>query len=163
MVSDLRVKRLTLVASVFRNLAFIKRARATYGRHGAVSYYLQIPTNLLFFRFCTGLAYYTFSQYLGFIGKNIFMTVAISGLISTPGALLCVFIITRFGRKTTIGTLQVLTGLCFVFILMIPKNSASKSNDWLLLVCAGIGMAGMAVSISLISWTTHCTDAFKQT
>ncbi|KAM3964985.1 organic cation transporter protein-like [Aphomia sociella] len=92
--------------------------------------------------FCTGLAFYTFSQYLGLIGGNIFMTVALSGIISTPGAILCVIIVTKAGRKTTVWIFQLMTALCFVFILFTPKDKFA--NDWPRLLFAGVGFAGLA-------------------
>lgn len=104
----------------------------------------QIIIFSIVYRFCTGLAFYTFSQYLGSIGGDIFVAVALTGIISTVGGLTCVFIITKVGRKTTVGIYQLITALCFVFILMIPRNR--YSNDWPRLLFAGIGFAGMAVS-----------------
>lgn len=96
------------------------------------------------FRFCTGLAFYTFSQYLGAIGGNIFLAVALTGFISVFGGIICVFIVTKVGRKTTVGTFQLSTAFCFVLLLVIPKDT--YANDWPRLLCAGIGFAGMAVS-----------------
>ncbi|XP_049703633.2 organic cation transporter protein [Helicoverpa armigera] len=95
--------------------------------------------------FCTGLAFYTFSQYLGSLGGNIFMAVATTGIISTLGGLTCIFIISKVGRKTTVGIYQSVTASCFVLILLIPRGS--YVNDWPRLLFAGIGFAGMAGTI----------------
>ncbi|KAJ0183349.1 hypothetical protein K1T71_001325 [Dendrolimus kikuchii] len=95
--------------------------------------------------FCTGLSFYTFSQYLGSIGGNIFFTVAFSGVISVLGGVTCVCIVTRVGRKTTVAIYQLITAVCFIMILIIPKDM--YSNDWPRLLFAGIGFAGMAGSI----------------
>lgn len=100
--------------------------------------------NLYNFRLFTGVAFYTFAQFLGDVGGDIFMTVALTGIISTPGPIICVFIITRVGRKTTVWIFQFLTGLCFIALLMIPRGA--YSNDWPRLLFAGIGFASMAVS-----------------
>ncbi|VVD00508.1 unnamed protein product [Leptidea sinapis] len=96
-------------------------------------------------RFCTGLSFYTFSQYLGLIGSNIFLTVSFSGLISIPGGLICIYVILKVGRKTTVGTFQVVTTACFIILLVIPKDSSD--NDWARLLVAGIGFAGLAGSV----------------
>ncbi|XP_048485597.1 organic cation transporter protein [Plutella xylostella] len=93
----------------------------------------------------TGIAYYTFAQYLGALGDNIFLTVATSGVISTPGAIISIYVLAKLGRKATIGGFQLLTCLCFVLLLVVPKNL--YVNDWPRLLCAGVGMAGMAGSI----------------
>lgn len=101
------------------------------------------------FRLFTGIAFYTFAQFLGGVGGNIFMTVALTGIISTPGPIVCVFIITRVGRKTTVWIFQFLTGLCFIALLMTPRGE--YSNDWPRLLYAGIGFASMAVSQQTIT------------
>ncbi|KAL0880255.1 hypothetical protein ABMA27_002712 [Loxostege sticticalis] len=98
--------------------------------------------------FCTGLAFYTFSQYLGLIGGNIFLAVAMSGIIYVPGGLVCVFIVTKLERKTTVWAFQFLTALCFVFILLTPRDVFQ--NDWPRLLFAAIGFGGLAGSVSAL-------------
>ncbi|KAL4716199.1 hypothetical protein ACJJTC_013976 [Scirpophaga incertulas] len=95
--------------------------------------------------FCTGLAFYAFSQYLGMIGENIFLTVGISGIIYVPGGLICLLIIPKVGRRPTVWIFQVLTALCFLLIVLIPKNVFV--NDWPRLSFAGIGFGGLAGSV----------------
>ncbi|XP_072932796.1 organic cation transporter protein-like isoform X2 [Epargyreus clarus] len=95
--------------------------------------------------FCTGLEFYTFSQYLGAIGGNIFLTVALTGIISIPGGILCVYIITKFGRRTTVWIFQTITAACFLLILFVPKNIFA--NDWPRLLIAGTGFAGLAGTV----------------
>ncbi|XP_045450003.1 organic cation transporter protein-like [Melitaea cinxia] len=95
--------------------------------------------------FFTGLAFYTFSQYLGLIGENIFLTVALSGIIFVAGGITCIFIITKVGRKITIWIYQIITAFCFIFILIIPKNRFK--NDWPRLLSAGSGFAGLAGTV----------------
>ncbi|CAG9787703.1 unnamed protein product [Diatraea saccharalis] len=96
--------------------------------------------------FCTGLAFYAFSQYLGMIGGNIFLTVALSGIIYVPGGLVCLFVVAKVGRRPTVWIFEIITALCFVFILMTPRDIFA--NDWPRLVFAGIGFGAIAVSIS---------------
>ncbi|KAG6453461.1 hypothetical protein O3G_MSEX008148 [Manduca sexta] len=98
--------------------------------------------------FFTGLAFYTFSQYLGSIGGDIFVAVSWTGIISTLGAITCVFIVTKMGRKTTVGIYQLITAICFIMLLVVPKDSFA--NNWPRLLFAGIGFAGMAVSRSRV-------------
>ncbi|KAL4702577.1 hypothetical protein ACJJTC_002198 [Scirpophaga incertulas] len=96
--------------------------------------------------FCTGLAFYAFSQYLGMIGENIFLTVGISGIIYVPGGLICLLIIPKVGRRPTVWIFQVLTALCFLLIVFeSPKNVFV--NDWPRLSFAGIGFGGLAGSV----------------
>ncbi|XP_064072374.1 organic cation transporter protein-like [Vanessa tameamea] len=95
--------------------------------------------------FFTGLAFYTFSQYLGLIGGNIFLAVAMSGFIYIAGGLTCILIITKAGRKTTIYIYQVISSLCFFFIILIPRDY--YANDWPRLLFAGLGFAGLAGTV----------------
>ncbi|XP_026318870.1 organic cation transporter protein-like isoform X3 [Hyposmocoma kahamanoa] len=93
----------------------------------------------------TGIAFYTFVQFLGDIGGNIFITVALTGIVSTPGPIICVLIITRVGRRTTLWIFQFFTGLCFIALLLIPRDLCPQ--DWPRLLFAGIGFASMAASV----------------
>ncbi|XP_013192365.2 organic cation transporter protein [Amyelois transitella] len=91
--------------------------------------------------FFTGMAFYTFSQYLGLIADNIFFAVALSGVISLPGGILCVLIISKTGRKKTLWLFMVVTGACFIGIKLVPRYLFP--NDWPRLLFAGIGFAGL--------------------
>lgn len=73
------------------------------------------------------------------------MAVALSGIISAIGAMSSAFVITKTGRKTTVGIYQLLTAICFVMLLVVPKDL--YVNNWPRLLFAGIGFAGMAVSL----------------
>ncbi|CAK1585512.1 unnamed protein product [Parnassius mnemosyne] len=98
--------------------------------------------------FLTGLSFFTFSQYLGFISGNIFLTVAMSGIISIPGGVICLFIISKAGRKRTLGVFQLITTSCFIAIFLIPKDG--RINEWSRLIFAGTGFAAMAGSVSAL-------------
>ncbi|CAH0586900.1 unnamed protein product [Chrysodeixis includens] len=107
---------------------------------------MRVKTFLLSMNwFCTGLAFYAFAQYLGSIGRNIFMAVSVTGIISTLGGLTCIVVITRYGRKTTVAVYVLVTSICFVLILITPRGK--YSNDWPRLLFAGIGFGGIAGTI----------------
>ncbi|CAK1555155.1 unnamed protein product [Leptosia nina] len=71
--------------------------------------------------------------------------ISLTGLISLPGCLLCLLIITKFGRKTTVCVFQMISSICFVLILLIPKEMFT--NDWPRLLVAGIGFAGLSGAV----------------
>ncbi|XP_063362844.1 organic cation transporter protein-like [Cydia amplana] len=98
--------------------------------------------------FFTGLGFYVLAQYLGWIGNNIFLSVMLSGLISSIGPITCVFVIMKMGRKTTLAIFEGLTALCFIFIILIPRDVFT--SDWPRLVFAGIGFGGMAGTVPLL-------------
>lgn len=77
------------------------------------------------------------------MGSNLFLTVGLSGLIAIPGTLLCVFVVGRCGRRWTIGCSQLLTALCFLAILGVPKGVFAQ--DWPRVLFAGLGVVGMSV------------------
>lgn len=116
-----------------------------FGKEIYLSTYISKKRTYCFFRFCTGLGFYTFAQYIGLVGGNIFLAVALSGIISAIGAMSSAFVITKTGRKTTVGIYQLLTAICFVMLLVVPKDL--YVNNWPRLLFAGIGFAGMAVSL----------------
>ncbi|XP_068617437.1 organic cation transporter protein-like [Battus philenor] len=95
--------------------------------------------------FFTGLSFFTFSQYLGLIGSNIFLTVAISGIISIPGSILCLFNLAKFGRKTTLNVFQTIATCCFIVIFFVPKEDTA--NDNIRLIFAGVGFAAITGTI----------------
>ncbi|CAB3254859.1 unnamed protein product [Arctia plantaginis] len=98
--------------------------------------------------FCTGLSFYTFAQYLGSIGRDIFIAVAVTGIISSLGGLTCVYVVTKVGRKTALGLYQGITGICFILLLLQPESKL-KAN-WARLLFAGIGFGGMAGTVPVL-------------
>ncbi|XP_013138269.1 PREDICTED: organic cation transporter protein-like isoform X1 [Papilio polytes] len=95
--------------------------------------------------FFTGLSYFTFSQYLGLIGSSIFLLVSMSGIISIPGGLLCLFILAKLGRKTTLNLFQILATVCFFAIYIFPKEDVKKAG--IRLFFAGLGFAAIAGTV----------------
>ncbi|XP_053604285.1 organic cation transporter protein-like isoform X2 [Plodia interpunctella] len=95
--------------------------------------------------FFTGIAFFAFAQYLGTIAENIFLTVALSGIISLPGGLLCVCIIANNGRKRTLWVFKLATAICFIGIKMVPRYHFA--NDWPRLFFAGVGFAGLGGTV----------------
>ncbi|CAG9837467.1 unnamed protein product [Diabrotica balteata] len=92
----------------------------------------------------SGITFYAFSQYLGQIGTNIFLTVATSGLVALPGTIACIFLVGKYGRRWTIASSYLFTASCFLFISLTPKGYFN--NDWLRVVLSGFGIIGISVS-----------------
>lgn len=106
----------------------------------------------MLFRLISGVTFYAFSQYLGQISQNIYLIVAIGGLIALPGTVLCVYIVAKCGRRWTITVANLLSAACFLAILTVKKGDFVY--DWPRVVFAGIGVIGMSVSFQLIKETT---------
>lgn len=87
----------------------------------------------------SGITFFAFSQYIGQIGSNLFLTVSLGGLIVIPGTLSCVIIVRRFGRRMTICCANIFTAVCFLAILAVPQ-------DIFKIIIAGLGIIGLSVS-----------------
>ncbi|CAH1118752.1 unnamed protein product [Phaedon cochleariae] len=100
----------------------------------------------------SGITFYAFSQYLGHVGSNVFLTVATSGLIAVPGALLCILLVGRAGRRATLAGSHLFTACCFLAVIAVPKGQ--YSHDWPRVVLAGCGITGISISMpALYLWT----------
>lgn len=66
-----------------------------------------------------------------------------SGIISIPGGICCLFIIAKAGRKTTLNVFQIIATICFMAIFILPKDA--EHEVWIF-IFAGLGFAVMAVS-----------------
>ncbi|PNF38331.1 Organic cation transporter protein [Cryptotermes secundus] len=88
-----------------------------------------------------GLCFYGLSQYMGQIGGNIFINVAISGLISLPGMSSCIYLMGRFGRKRTILSSLMLAAVSCLLIMAVPQTP-----EWPKATLAALGIFGMSVA-----------------
>lgn len=95
-----------------------------------------------------GLCYFGVAQYMGHVGGDIFVNVAISGLIQLPANVCCIFLMDMkiLGRKRT----QVLFFcVCSLGMLIIP--AVDESQRWIL---GGIGMMSISITFSVVYvWT----------
>ncbi|XP_074033398.1 organic cation transporter protein isoform X2 [Leptinotarsa decemlineata] len=92
-----------------------------------------------------GITFYAFSQYLGHVGSNIFLTVGVSGFIALPGTVLCVVLVGTFGRRWTICSAYLTCAVCFLAIIFMPKNVFI--HDWPRVILAAVGIVGMSISM----------------
>ncbi|KAF5272906.1 hypothetical protein FQA39_LY07672 [Lamprigera yunnana] len=91
-----------------------------------------------------GLSFFSFSQYLTEICTNMYFAVFVGGLIIIPGALLCVLIVTRCGRRQSIGAACLFVAVCFFGICGFPINQ--YKNDWPRILLAVNGLLGMSIA-----------------
>lgn len=67
--------------------------------------------------FC-GLSFYGTSQYIGQLGGNVFLNIAMSAFCQVPAVIFCSWIINIWGRKATLVVFNLLCGA----VLMISGN-----------------------------------------
>ncbi|KAK9693113.1 Sugar transporter [Popillia japonica] len=96
----------------------------------------------------TGIIFHAFMQYVGQIGKNLFLNVSLGGLTAIPAAILCIFIVQKVGRKLAIACSQLITSLCLIIIYFIPLNTFFW--DWPRIMFAGAIILTLSISTSTL-------------
>ncbi|PZC71520.1 hypothetical protein B5X24_HaOG213193 [Helicoverpa armigera] len=71
--------------------------------------------------FVLGISYYGSNQYIGQTSSNVFVTVALAGVLQFPGILLSGFLCKYFGRKITMISFFVVCGGSNAF-LVVPED-----------------------------------------
>ncbi|XP_046399127.1 organic cation transporter protein-like isoform X2 [Ischnura elegans] len=94
--------------------------------------------------FIGGLAFFGLSQYLAYVGGNLFTTVVMTSLSSVPGTLACVYIVERYGRRKTIIVSQMITGIATILILAFPIGE--YVGDWPRVLLVVVGTMGISVA-----------------
>ena len=86
------------------------------------------------------LCFYGFSQYFGQFFDDIYISVALQGLLYSLSGLIAVVIVSRNGRRQSIVMSSCFTGLCFFTLLMMSADA------WYNVLFAVFGLIGMAIS-----------------
>lgn len=77
------------------------------------------------------------------VSHNLYLAVALGGVIAAPGTILCVVVVKRCGRRISIAFANIFTAICFLLILTVPKGHFPQ--DWPRITLAGCGVVGMSV------------------
>lgn len=103
---------------------------------------LRIRTFIMGFNWLVcGLTYFGVSQYIGEISGNIFINVAISGVLGIPGTLIAIPAIKILGRKKALILSNCVAGISLLLIAVLGKK-----GSWVQVALASIGVFGMSVS-----------------
>uniref|UniRef100_T1GCL2 Major facilitator superfamily (MFS) profile domain-containing protein n=1 Tax=Megaselia scalaris TaxID=36166 RepID=T1GCL2_MEGSC len=103
---------------------------------------LRIRTLVMGFNWLVcGLTYFGVSQYIGEISGNIFVNVAISGMIGIPGTLISIPATKVLGRKKALILSNCVAGISLLLIAVLGKK-----GGWVQVGLASIGVFGMSVS-----------------
>ncbi|KAF5284079.1 hypothetical protein FQA39_LY17128 [Lamprigera yunnana] len=87
-----------------------------------------------------GLCFFGGAQYMGQLGGNIFVNVALSAVIQIPGTLISVWLTKTLGRKYTLIGADILAGLSFIIIGLVPADV-----EWAKILLGTLGMFGLSV------------------
>ncbi|KAK4883233.1 hypothetical protein RN001_006552 [Aquatica leii] len=94
--------------------------------------------------FISDLCFYGFAQYFSQFFNNIYVSVALQGLLYSISGMVAVVVINRNGRRQSITISSCFTGICFFALLMV------SALDWVHLMVATIALVGMAVSHTVL-------------
>lgn len=75
--------------------------------------------------FACGLCFFGISQYVGEIGGNIFLNVALSAVFTIPGTIVCIVFLKYWGRKKTLMASNCLAGVAMLAIAFIDTNNSA--------------------------------------
>ena len=85
--------------------------------------------------------YFGVSQYISTLAGNIFLNVAIGGLLGVPGTIACIFMTKYWGRRLTLIISNSVSAVSLLFIAAFQDLSSM-----LLVMFATIGLVGAAVT-----------------
>ncbi|PZC71534.1 hypothetical protein B5X24_HaOG213178 [Helicoverpa armigera] len=73
--------------------------------------------------FVTGLCYYGINQYITVLGSNVFIVVAVTGVIQIPTAPLATVITKVYGRKASTICSYMMIGVSMVILIFLPNGT----------------------------------------
>lgn len=100
-----------------------------------------------------GLCFFGVSQFIGQIGGNIFVNVAISAAIQVPGTLSSIAFNRIYGRKKTLFYSYILSGstlIAIVIIDLLPLSISPETKTVIKIVLASTGIFGMSISFPTV-------------
>ncbi|CAH1137884.1 unnamed protein product [Phyllotreta striolata] len=92
-----------------------------------------------------GVTFYAFSQYLGQVGTNIFLTVSTSGFVALPGTIACIILVEKCGRRWTIMAANLLVAISLLTIIVVPKGT--YNFDWPRVTLSAICIVGLSITM----------------
>ncbi|KAK3925872.1 Organic cation transporter protein [Frankliniella fusca] len=95
--------------------------------------------------FVTGLVFFGFSEFQGQMGGDIFVNVAMSGLISVPGPVVCAALVRWLGRRPVVLGSLVTSSAATLLILAVPSGVL-----WARPLLAGISFLGLSVTFAAL-------------
>lgn len=93
----------------------------------------------------TGMCFFGVAQYIGHLGGNMFLNVAISAVVQIPGTVISIFAVEKLGRKRTLVGSSTVTGISCLAIAL-----CSEELNWLKVFLATMGIFGLSVTFPTI-------------
>lgn len=92
-----------------------------------------------------GLCFFGVAQFIGQMGGNIFLNVALSAAIQVPGTFISMLLMKTWGRRYTLIAANLLSGVACLIIAMLPANPT-----WIRPLLGCIGMFGLSASFPTV-------------
>lgn len=93
-----------------------------------------------------GLCFFGVAQFIGQMGGNIFLNVALSAAIQIPGTFVSMWLMKTWGRRYTLISANILAGIACLLIAVLPLSSPS----WIRPLLGCTGMFGLSVSFPTV-------------
>ncbi|NXF97338.1 S22FL protein, partial [Eubucco bourcierii] len=106
---------------------------------------------LMYIWYVCSLVYYGLTLNAGELRGNLYLNVALSGLVEVPAFPLCMFFIEKSwsGRRKTMACFLIFAGLACVFTMFLPTNTSLLLSPTLLALC-GKMLVSAAFNIAYI-------------
>lgn len=95
--------------------------------------------------FVCGFCFYGVSQFIGQLGGNIFINVAISAIIQLPSTIFACYATKAWGRKKTLLVANIISGLAIFIMGFVPTDPS-----WIKTTLSSIGMFGLALAFPTV-------------
>lgn len=107
---------------------------------------MRIKSICIFYNWIVcGLCFFGGAQYMGQLGGNVFVNIALSSVIQIPGTIFSIWFMEFFGRRYTLMGSDLLAGLSFLLISFIPEDS-----HWPRVLLGSLGMFGLSLSFPTV-------------
>ncbi|KAL1505919.1 hypothetical protein ABEB36_005367 [Hypothenemus hampei] len=92
-----------------------------------------------------GLCFFGVSQFIGHLGGNIFINVALSAVIQLPSTIFACWATKAWGRRKTLISANILSGVALILIGFVPAEPT-----WIKSTLSMTGMFGLALSFPTV-------------
>lgn len=101
--------------------------------------------------FVNSLVYYGLSLNTSAIAGDRYINFFLSGLVEVPAYITCIFVLQRYGRRWSVLTFHIVSGIALIITTFIPETTASGTSLVpLLITCNMIGKFGITGSFGAV-------------
>lgn len=107
---------------------------------------LRIKTICICFNWLVcGLCFFGVAQFMGELGGNIFLNVAVSAAVEIPGTIVSIFAMEKLGRRMTLVGANLIAGLSCLAVAVVPTEPT-----WIKTALGTAGIFGLSISFPTV-------------